>query len=86
MNETGASELPSTVTAEFHVRFKRPTPANAPLTLRSRVVGWTADRATIDATLESGGTICAEGGGTFVAVGPGHPGYHRWGEGGNGET
>jgi acyl-coenzyme A thioesterase PaaI-like protein len=81
MRDGGRGELPSTVTAEFHVRFRQPIPSNQPLTLRSRVVEAGPDRATIEATLESGGVICATGGGRFVAVGPGHPGYHRWGGG-----
>jgi len=80
MNVTGASELPSTVTAEFCVRFRRPTPSNRPVTLRSRVASAEGHRVTIEATLESDGTVCATGGGTFVAVAPDHPGYHRWGD------
>jgi acyl-coenzyme A thioesterase PaaI-like protein len=79
MREAGAAELPSTVTAELHVRFRRPTPSGEPLTLRSRVVDASSDKATVEATLEAGGVVCAAGGGTFVAVGPGHPAYHRWG-------
>lgn len=75
----GGGELPSTVTAEFHVRFRRPTPSRQPVTLRARVVEARHDRARVEATLESGGEICATGGGLFVAVGPDHPGYHRWG-------
>jgi acyl-coenzyme A thioesterase PaaI-like protein len=80
MQDAGGTELPSTVTAGFHVRFHRPTPSAAPVTLRSRVVEASGDRATVEAVLESQGTTCAVGGGTFVAVGPGHPAYHRWGE------
>ena len=80
MRDSGGCELPSTVTAEFHVRFRRPTPSTQPLTLRSRVVDARANRATIEATLDSGGVVCATGGGVFIAVGPGHPAYHRWGE------
>ena len=70
--------MPPTVTAEFAVRFKRPTPSNAPMTLRAHVVESTDDRATVDATLESGGVVCATCRGTFVVVHPGHPAYHRW--------
>lgn len=80
MHATGATELPSTVTAEFSVRFRRPTPSDRPVVLRSRVVAADGGKVTVEATLESGGVLCATGGGTFVAVGPGHPGYHRWGE------
>jgi len=81
MHDRGSDELPSTVTAEFRVRFRRPTPSGQPLTLVSRVVEASGDRATVEATLEAGGTVCATGGGLFAAVGPGHPAYHRWGAG-----
>ena len=80
MQDAGAPDLPSTVTAEFHVRFRRPTPSGQPLTMRSRIVEARGDRATVEATLESGGVVCAVGGGTFVVVGPDHPAYHRWGD------
>jgi hypothetical protein len=36
------------------------------------------DRATIEATVEAGGVVCASCRGTFVVVKPGHPAYHRW--------
>ena len=46
--------------------------------LRARVVDSKEDRATVEATLEGGGKITATCRGTFVAVKPGHPAYHRW--------
>lgn len=78
MRKAAAEELPSTVTADFHVVLKRPTPMGAPLKLRARVVESTDDRATVEATLESEGRTTATCRGTFVAVRPGHPAYHRW--------
>ena len=36
------------------------------------------DRATVEGTLSSEGKVTAECRGTFVAVKPGHPAYHRW--------
>jgi acyl-coenzyme A thioesterase PaaI-like protein len=78
MKASGADVPPPTVTAEFAVRFKRPSPSDGPLTFRARVVGAREDRATVEATLESDGVVCATCRGTFVAVKPGHPGYHRW--------
>jgi hypothetical protein len=36
------------------------------------------DRAVVDATLEANGKVTATCRGTFVAVKPGHPAYHRW--------
>jgi acyl-coenzyme A thioesterase PaaI-like protein len=78
MRRAGAAELPPTVTADFAVKFRRPTPFGPPLTLRSRVVDAADDRATVEATLEADGVVSATCRGTFVAVKPGHPAYHRW--------
>jgi len=78
MNKQGASTPPCTVTAEFHVKMKRPTPTNGPVHLRAKVVESTDDRAVIDAELEAGGKVTATCRGTFVAVREGHPAYHRW--------
>jgi acyl-coenzyme A thioesterase PaaI-like protein len=78
MVKAGADQAPCTVTADFHVKLRRPTPVDAPLQLRARVVESAGDRAVVEATLESGGQVCATCRGTFVAVKPGHPAYHRW--------
>jgi acyl-coenzyme A thioesterase PaaI-like protein len=78
MQKTGADALPSTVTADFHVFLKRPTPVEAPLTIRARVVESSEDRATVEETMEANGKITATCRGTFVAVPPGHPAFHRW--------
>ena len=78
MRAAGADAPPCTVTADFAVKLLRPTPSQAPVHLTARVVDSKADRATVEATLESGGKVCATCRGTFVAVKPGHPAYHRW--------
>jgi acyl-coenzyme A thioesterase PaaI-like protein len=78
MRKSGASSPPCTVTADFAVKLKRPTPVDGPITLHARVVDSSDDRATVDATLEAGGKVTATCHGTFVAVKPGHPAYHRW--------
>lgn len=69
---------PCTVTADFHVTLKRPTPMNAELTLLARVLRAEGDKVTVEATLEASGKITATCLGTFVAVREGHPAYHRW--------
>jgi acyl-coenzyme A thioesterase PaaI-like protein len=69
---------PCTVTAEYKVRFVRPTPSDGPVTLRSEVVESSDDRATVEARLEAAGVVCATAKGIFVAVRPDHPAYHRW--------
>ena len=78
MQRAGLDHPPCTVTAEFAVKLLRPTPTAAPVDLRARVVESTADRAVVESTLEAGGKVCATCRGTFVAVKPGHPAYHRW--------
>jgi acyl-coenzyme A thioesterase PaaI-like protein len=78
MRQAQASSPPCTVTAEFHVKLKKPTPSATPVRLRAHVVLSGPDRATVEATLESGGQVTATCRGVFVAVKEGHPAYHRW--------
>jgi acyl-coenzyme A thioesterase PaaI-like protein len=78
MLATGASAPPCTVTAEYQVALRRPTPSNGSLHLRAHVVESGADRATVEGTLEAGGRVTATGRGVFVAVKEGHPAFHRW--------
>ncbi len=89
MNKRGERTPPCTVTAEFHVKLKRPTPTNnGPLKLTARVVESTDDSATVEATLEApypgsdGGPptfkVTSTCRGVFVAVKEGHPAFHRW--------
>ncbi len=78
MQKSGAASPPCTVTADFHVTLKRPTPMDAPLHLRARVVESQDDRAVVEATLEANSKVTATCRGTFVAVKEGHSAYHRW--------
>jgi len=79
MQRDGLERPPTTVTLEFQVRLRRPTPAReGPVTLVARVVDSGPDRAVVEAELHAGGRTTATGRGTFVAVGPGHPAFGRW--------
>jgi acyl-coenzyme A thioesterase PaaI-like protein len=78
MQKSGASEPPSTVTSEFHVKLKRPTPSTAALRIEARVVESSADRAVVEAEIHSGGKVTSTCRGVFVAVQEGHPAFHRW--------
>lgn len=78
MNAQGLEGPPCTVTAEYSVALKRPTPTDGPVHLRARVVESEGDRAVVEGTLEAGGKVTASCRGTFVAVREGHPAYHRW--------
>lgn len=77
MKRAGADAPPCTVTADFHVKLRKPTPMTR-VELKARVAESTDDRAVIDAELWAGGELCARCKGTFVAVKEGHPAYHRW--------
>ncbi len=78
MRAAGAEAPPCTVTAEFHVKLKRPTPSTRPVHLRARVVESSEDRATVEAELSADGVVTATCRGLFVAVKEGHPAFHRW--------
>jgi acyl-coenzyme A thioesterase PaaI-like protein len=78
MRARSADKPPTTVTLEYAVRMRRPTPSDGPLHLRAWVVESADDRATVEAEIAAGGVVTATGRGTFVAVKPGHPAYDRW--------
>jgi acyl-coenzyme A thioesterase PaaI-like protein len=78
MEAAGDGELPSTVTAEYTIKMLRPTPMDGALHLRARVVEMKAPRAAVEGEIHAGGKVTATCRGTFVAVKPGHPAYHRW--------
>ena len=67
-----------TVTAQYEVKLKRPTPFGHTLTLKSRILALQNDRAEVIIELKANGKTCATGRGLFVAVKEGHPAYHRW--------
>jgi acyl-coenzyme A thioesterase PaaI-like protein len=78
MKAANATVPPCTVTADFHVVLKRPTPMDATLTIRAHVVESAGDRAIVEASIEANGKTTATCRGTFVAVKEGHPAFHRW--------
>jgi acyl-coenzyme A thioesterase PaaI-like protein len=78
MRQAGSDAPPFTVTADYAVTLRKPTPSTRPLHLRARVVASTESRAVVEATLETDGAVRATCRGTFVSVKPGHPAFHRW--------
>lgn len=78
MKKRGERKTPCTVTSDFHVKLLRPTPTDAPITLKAWVVDSTEDHVTVEAELMANGKVCDTCRGTFVAVKEGHPAYHRW--------
>jgi acyl-coenzyme A thioesterase PaaI-like protein len=78
MQRNKQASAPCTVTADYAVKLKRPTPTDRPVKLVARVIESTEDRAIVEAELIAHDKVCATCRGTFVAVKPGHPAYHRW--------
>jgi acyl-coenzyme A thioesterase PaaI-like protein len=78
MKEQGASEPVPTVTAKYEIELTAPTPTDGELEIRARVVSVERSRALVEGELLAGGRVTARCKGTFVAVKPGHPAYHRW--------
>ncbi|HTJ80432.1 MAG TPA: PaaI family thioesterase [Polyangiaceae bacterium] len=72
-----ADAAPCTVTAEFAVKLKRPTPMSEVL-VSSWVVESDGPKVTVEASLEAAGKITATCRGVFVQVDETHPAYHRW--------
>jgi acyl-coenzyme A thioesterase PaaI-like protein len=78
MKQSGEDRPPCTVTADYSIKLLRPTPTDQPIKLVAKVVESKDDRALVEAQLIAHEKVCATCRGTFVAVGPGHPAYHRW--------
>jgi acyl-coenzyme A thioesterase PaaI-like protein len=78
MKKSGEDRPPCTVTADYAIKLLRPTPTDQPVELRARVIESTDDRAIVEGELIAHDKVCATCRGTFVAVKPGHPAYHRW--------
>ncbi len=77
MKQSGEDRLPCTVTAEFSVKLRAPTPLG-PVRLRAHAVSVEGDKVTVEASIEAGGKTTATCRGVFVAVKEGHPAYFRW--------
>jgi len=78
MQRAGVEHPPCTVTADYAIVLKRPTPTDGSVHLEARIESATDNRAVVVGELTAGGKVCATCRGTFVAVQPGHPAYHRW--------
>lgn len=78
MQQQGIDAPPCTVTAEYSIKLRRPTPTDKPVELRAQLVEIDGNRARISGTLTANGRICATCDGLFVAVEEGHPAFHRW--------
>lgn len=78
MNTRGLETPPCTVTMEFTVKLRRPTPTDGELTLIAWPEAIEGDVVTVASELHAGDKLCDLCTGRFVTVKPGHPAYHRW--------
>jgi acyl-coenzyme A thioesterase PaaI-like protein len=78
MKQAGTDHPPCTVTADYTIKLLRPTPSDKPISLVARPAELLEDRAVVEGELIAHDKVTATCRGTFVAVKPGHPAYHRW--------
>lgn len=78
MNRLRTDTPPCTVTMEYAIKLRRPTPTDGPLRLVARVLDSTDDVVSVDGELYAGDKLCDRCTGKFMAVKAGHPAYHRW--------
>lgn len=79
MKNKAADHPPCTVTAEYSIRLKKPTPTqDKEILLEAWPIESDDRKAKIAAELKVDGELCASCEGLFVAVKPGHPAYFRW--------
>src|ERR1051325_11692654 len=64
--------------ADNAIKLLRPTPSDRAVKLVAHVVESTDDKAIVEGELIAHDKVCATCRGTFIAVKPGHPAYHRW--------
>ena len=78
MDEWGEEVPPCTVTASYSIKSRRPTPSNAKLNIRGKVIEIKDKIVKVELVMKVGEKVCATGEGLFVAINEGHPAYHRW--------
>jgi acyl-coenzyme A thioesterase PaaI-like protein len=78
MKARDLAEPPCTVTAEYTIKLKRPTPLDVELLLVAELVNIDGNKAFIRGELIASEKVCATCDALFVAVSSDHPAYHRW--------
>jgi len=78
MKSRNLSSPPGTVTAEYTVKFLRPTPIDSRWQVSARATKVEGDSVKVEGELKVGGTITATMTGLFVAVRESHPAFYRW--------
>ncbi|OGT33016.1 MAG: thioesterase [Gammaproteobacteria bacterium RIFCSPHIGHO2_02_FULL_39_13] len=78
MQKNKLSAPPCTVTAEYSVQLKRPTPMNTELKLVAQLKLIQENKITVYGELMANEKICDTCTGIFVVVDETHPAFHRW--------
>jgi acyl-coenzyme A thioesterase PaaI-like protein len=78
MKARGLSSPPGTVTAEYTVRFLKPSPVRKKWVLNARATKIEGDRVYVAGELAVEGAVTSTMTGLFVAVKEDHPAFHRW--------
>ena len=69
---------PCTVTADYSIKLKKPTPSNTGLNLIAKLESIKKNIVIINADLLIKNIVFASCRGTFVSVDSSHPAFHRW--------
>lgn len=78
MKSRGLTSPPGTVTAEYTVRFVKPSPIDREWKLSAWATKIEGDRVGVSGELKVDGAVTATMTGLFVAVKDTHPAFHRW--------
>lgn len=78
MQKNNLTMLPCTVTAEYAIKLKRPTPTNVALTLIANLDAIDGNKIIVHGELIANEKVCDTCIGTFVVVPETHPAFHRW--------
>ncbi|MDF1654184.1 MAG: PaaI family thioesterase [Coxiellaceae bacterium] len=78
MQHQGLKTPPCTVTAEYNIHLKRPTPSDSVLLIEAWVENIDGNKAWTAGHIIANDKITATCQGMFVAVNESHPAYHRW--------
>jgi len=78
MKATGKESAASTVTASLTITYLKPTPSTQPIQLIAATTEIDGNKIRVSAKILANDEVSATSEALFVAVGPDHPGYHRW--------
>ncbi len=78
MQARGLDTPAVTVTANYSIRLRKPTPTDRAVHLVARATEIDGNRVTVEGELRSGEDVTATCTGLFVSVGEGHPAHDSW--------